>query len=266
MFNDAYPTARAFTVNELLDITPEDVRRWMSLMAYHKENPSKEDRPIYNTKNSLAYTKKALSYYMVHSDVQWNDITRFGNPTKSKAVNTFLRLINKLGTSDQGKASNADRAFEYEEVYAAINILSESGSSSAIERAMYACMFTYQCHMIARVDDVSKAKKQWLNFHPMYPHCLMGRLAWSKNVTDKRDSPWQIIVGGDTWQLDVMLRFAIFLELACESNFYRDEKQQYAFCVHQGDTPDRVKRRALTALKKKVINNPLFQKIFETTG
>ena len=89
-------------------------------MAYHKENPTKEDRPIYATKNSLAYTKKALSYFMVHSNVQWNDVQRFGNPTKSKQVNSLLRVINKMETSNQGKPSSADRAFEYEEFAEAI--------------------------------------------------------------------------------------------------------------------------------------------------
>ena len=108
-FNDAYPTTQhEFTTSELQVITPEDVCKWMSLMAYHKENPMKEDRPIYATKNSLAYTKKALSYFMVHSNVQWNDVQRFGNPTKSKQVNLLLGVINKLETSNQGKKSSAD--------------------------------------------------------------------------------------------------------------------------------------------------------------
>jgi hypothetical protein len=120
--------------------------------------------------------------------------------------------------------------------------------------------------MVARIDDVSKSKKEWLNFHPLYPYCLMGRLAWSKNVIDKRDSPWQIIVGGDEFRLDVLLRFAIYLELACESAFYRSNKQEFTFFAHQGDTPNRVNHQASATLKKKVIDNPSFQRIFETTG
>jgi hypothetical protein len=135
ILNDAYPTTHEFTTSELQDIISEDVCKWMSLMAYHIENPTKEDRPIYATKNSLAYTKKALSYFMVYSDVQWNDVQRFGNPTKSKQVNFLLHVINKLETSNQGKKSSANRAFEYEEFAKTINILSEFGCSP-IEKAM----------------------------------------------------------------------------------------------------------------------------------
>ena len=45
---------------------------------------------MYDTKNSLAYTKKAISYSMVHSGAQWNDLTRLRNPTKSKKANLLL--------------------------------------------------------------------------------------------------------------------------------------------------------------------------------
>ena len=140
----------------------------------------------------------------------------------------------------------------------------KGGSRSTIESAMITCMFLYQCHFVARIDDVSKSKKQWLSFHPEYPHCLMGRLAWSKNVNDKRDSPWQIIVGGDEWKLDMLLHFAIYLEMACESQFYGKSPQ--IFFGHHGDTPKRVKDRASAALKKNVIKNPQFQEIFKSTG
>lgn len=261
---DAYPANHAFTNEEMLEITPEDVRKWMCLMAYHTENPSKDDRPIYATRFSLNYTKKALSYFMVHCGVPWNNILRFGYPTRSKQVNSLLLHIKKMENSDQGKPSNADRAFEYEEVVAAMALLSEKRGRSTVEDAMYKCMFLYQIHFVARIDDVSKSKKQWLSYHPEYPHCLMGRLAWSKNVSDKRDSPWQIIVGGDEWNLDVLLHFAIYLEMASESQFYRASEQ--SFFGHQGDTPKRVKDRASAALKRIVINNAQFREIFKSTG
>ena len=261
--NDIYPTHHDFTTEELLEITPEDIVKWISLMAYHNENPSKEDRPIYATRNSLSYTKKALSYFMVHCPMQWNDVTRVGNPTRSKKVNALIRLIGKLETRDLGKASSADRAFEYEEVAEVMKILSNQGGRSAIDNAMYTCMFAFQCHFIARIDDVSKSKKQWLSFHPEYPYCLMGRLAWSKNVIEQRDSPWQIIVGGNEWSLDVLLRFAIYLEMARESTFYVESP--YTFYAHHGDSPKKVKSRASAALKKRAIDSPYFKEIFANT-
>lgn len=261
---DAYPADHTFTTEELLEITPEDLRKWLSLMAYHNENPTRDDHPIYATLHSLKYTKKAVSYFMVHSNVPWNDVTRFGNPTRSKQVNSLLQHIKKLENADQGKPSNADRAFEYEEVVEAIKLLSMGSNTSTIERAMITCMFLYQIHFVARIDDMSKSKKQWLSSHPEYPHCLMGRLAWSKNVCERRDSPWQIIVGGDDWNLDVLLHFAIYLEMACESPFYRESPQ--SFFTRDGDTITRVKDRASSALKRKVIDKPHFRQIFQSTG
>ena len=67
--------------------------------------------------------------------------------------------------------------------------------------------------MIARLDDVMKLHKNWIKTHPDFDFCLQTRLPWSKTVTDPRESPWQIVVGGDDWQLDVILNFAKYLEL-----------------------------------------------------
>lgn len=260
---DVYPTNHDFTTDELLAITPEDIVKWFSLKAYHNVNPSKEDRPLYATQNSLNYTKKALSYFMVHSLPQWNDVTRIGNPTKSKKVNALVRLVGKMETRDQGKKSNADRAFEYQEVAEVMKIFSTPEGSS-IDNAMYACMFAYQIHFIARIDDVSKSKKQWLSFHPDHPYCLMGRLPWSKNVMEQQDSPWQIIVGENEWRIDVLLRFALYLEMACASKF--NAESDFTFCAHHGDTPKRTKSRASAALKRRAIDKPQFREIFATTS
>ena len=47
---DAHPANHTFTTEQMLEITPEDIRKWMCLMAYHTENPSREDCPNYATK------------------------------------------------------------------------------------------------------------------------------------------------------------------------------------------------------------------------
>ena len=60
----------------------------------------------------------------------------------------------------------------------------------------------------------------------------------------------------------MLLRFAIYLELACESHFYRESP--FTFHSRPGDTPKKVKSRASGALKRKV-DNPLFKQVFPTT-
>jgi len=67
--------------------------------------------------------------------------------------------------------------------------------------------------MKARLDKLMKLCKNWIKTHPDFDFCLQTRLPWSKTVTDPHESLWQIVVGGDDWQLDVILNFAKYLEL-----------------------------------------------------
>ena len=57
---DAYPKEHVFSIEERRHLTPLDICQWLCLLCYRKVDPTKEDRPIHGTRNTLLYHKKAL--------------------------------------------------------------------------------------------------------------------------------------------------------------------------------------------------------------
>ena len=260
---ESYPLDHVFTNEDLQAVTPLDVCHWFCLIAYNKEAPDRNDRPLYSTRNTLLYHKKALSYFMPNTLHSWDEIHCNGNPATARDVNKVLQVIKKWDIRGEGKKSNADRPLEPEEYVYMMNALSRQRSANRLELVRYPCMFAYQVHMIGRLDDVVKLKKSWIKAHPQYDFLLSSRLPWSKNVTDKRQSPWQVVVGEDDWQLCVHLWLAKFLEIACERGTF--VSSQFVF-VETGDTPEKLKNRIRRNLKSNVLKTSEFKAIYEQTG
>ena len=58
-----YATDYEFSLEQLADIKPEHIYKWMAVKTYGKPNPSQNDNPTYGRSTSLEYYKKALSYF-----------------------------------------------------------------------------------------------------------------------------------------------------------------------------------------------------------
>ena len=58
-----YATDYEFSLEQLADIKPEHIYKWMTVKTYGKPNPSQNDNPTYGRSTSLEYYKKALSYF-----------------------------------------------------------------------------------------------------------------------------------------------------------------------------------------------------------
>lgn len=260
---DAFPKDHVFTNAELTTIDPMHICHWFCLLAYNKESPERDDRPTKCGANTLKYHKKAISYFMPHNLPTWDDIHFTGNPTKSRSVNMLLKVIEKWELRGEGKKSSADRPYEPEEYEYVMQAVSTLPDASLLDRVRVPCMFAYQVHMIARLDEVVKLKKSWIRAHPQYDFMLLSRLPWAKNVRDKRQSPWQVTVGEDDWRLDVLLSYAKFLEIAYERGTFRSSK--FVF-VETGDTHKKLKERTRTTLKEKVIQTPEFKAIYARSG
>jgi len=99
--------------------------------------------------------------------------------------------------------------------------------------------------------------------HPENDFCLQARLPWSKNVRDPRDSPWQLVVASNDWRLDVVLHFAQYFEVIGDRTTW--QQSPFTF-VESGDSWERVKGRACTAMKDHVVDNEQFKQIFARTG
>ena len=90
-----YAKNTQFTDAQLLEIRPNQLVRFMCLLAYGVEVPGDNDRPTNRRASGLAFAKKALSYFMPNKNMQWNVETQAGNPTMSVAVNDLIKRIRR---------------------------------------------------------------------------------------------------------------------------------------------------------------------------
>ncbi|ETM98880.1 hypothetical protein PPTG_19211 [Phytophthora nicotianae INRA-310] len=69
-----FNTDTVFCKSTLLEITPDDVCRWMNLRAFGEETPAKDVKPVNARASTLEYAKKALSSFMPRHTVPWDPI------------------------------------------------------------------------------------------------------------------------------------------------------------------------------------------------
>ncbi len=98
-----------FSQEQPLAITPDDLRQWMCVRAYGVPEAGPEDRPTHARSISLENAKKEISFFMPRKQ-PWDDPTMVGNPTKSIAVNSLLREIQKHEVRGEGVPSRAKRS------------------------------------------------------------------------------------------------------------------------------------------------------------
>ena len=212
-----YPKDHEFSDTELGAITPNDLYRHFCLKAYHKHDPGPTDRPLHARASSIEFYKKAISYFMPNRLASWNYLANppCGNPTKSKEVNDLIKAIRKKETRKQGKKSKADRPMEASEFEQAITMMESSNDFD--RRLRYPAMMKTQFHFIARGDDIAHMQKENIEQSSEFPWTLTGKLRWSKNVSEERDCPKQIILGSADTRYCVLLGLSIFEESWIES-------------------------------------------------
>ncbi len=75
-----YGRNQEFTAEQLRQITPLEVYRYLCLRAYGKPDPGPEDLPKLVRSSMLEYDKKAISYFMTSHGRDWHEHTHSGNP------------------------------------------------------------------------------------------------------------------------------------------------------------------------------------------
>lgn len=202
-----------FTANDLLDVVPEDLVRYLNLKAYGEEYPAPGSLPTYARSNTLKAMKKMLSSFMPRRMIQWDDIRREGNPTKSIAVNEVIKKVMKHEVRKQGVESCARRPMEFDEYINALEIIRKGSEIHPFERFRLSAVLTLQWHLIGRVDDMMKMGFLDLSFNLSCPFSLICQLRWSKNITEEREAPRQIIFASKDDRMCPLLNLAVFLEL-----------------------------------------------------
>ena len=109
-YNDGetYGVDRVFTIDELGSVTATDVLAWFKFRCFGTPTPPLDAKPTIRS-NTLQFWKKALSYYMPNKNMQWNQLTNHGNPTRSQALNDLLKRVKKAEVRGQGAQSRARR-------------------------------------------------------------------------------------------------------------------------------------------------------------
>ena len=107
--DSSYERTKTYTKGELRALTPDDVVRWMNVKAFGVPDPPSDANPTFARSNSLAYWKKAISFFMPDRLVVWVSGRNEGNPTRSIEVNSLIKRIKKKEVRKQGVLSKAKR-------------------------------------------------------------------------------------------------------------------------------------------------------------
>ena len=113
--------------------------------------------------------------------------------------------------------------------------------------------------MIARLDDTAHLRKNTLMVCPEFDFALSACMRWSKNVSDERDAPRQIMLGSMNAKFDILLAFGVALHVmvdCCEGEF-----GEFVFCPGSRK-PQTMKANYYRMLKDNVLDAPEFNRKF----
>lgn len=196
-------------------VTPEDICRYFNFIAYGKEEPTSTDFPILARSSTLEFYKKAISSFMPHRMVVWDDRRRDGNPTRSIQVNNLIKAVKKCEVRQQGVKTSARRPLEYIEFIALLTFVRQDQSIMSCHRLVAVLLTQWQ--LIGRIDDMLKLKYANLSYNAQNNFTVLAQLRWSKNITEERDAPEQILLGSMDERLCVLLNLGIYIEMHQET-------------------------------------------------
>ena len=70
------------TEDQLLQITDDDIVRYLNKQAYGAEEPTADARPTHGRSTTLECIKNKLSVFMPRCNLPWDSVRREGNPTR----------------------------------------------------------------------------------------------------------------------------------------------------------------------------------------
>ena len=245
--------------NDILkNITPKMIVEYFNLACYGTTNPQEIDYPKLKRSNTLLYWKKAISNYMMMSNSAWDEISKRGNPTKSKEVNDCIRCVMKAEVRKQGVDSAARRALEYKEFINLLMIVRKNAfdedqtGQGQLKWTRLLSLLTLQWQLIGRMDDMMHLNFSSLTPNIQFPFSLKSQLRWSKNIREERDVPEQIIVSSNDYKLDPILNLAIYLE-----SYGREQSISREDCLYGGESNSYAVRRLFDS----ILSNDDFKKL-----
>ena len=122
--------------------------------AYGIPDPGPNDNPTKDRSSDLAFVKKAISYFMPNQIMSWNALANspVGNPTKSIAANSLMKIVKKKVVRRQGKPYKRERY---------MNMLCKTDSYGDDQVSFFvSSIFRLQMAMIGRIDNTSKFERK----------------------------------------------------------------------------------------------------------
>lgn len=239
--------SHVFTQQELLAVTPQKLLRYLKIKIYGNGNANPDvDPPLHHRSSSVAYMKKAISYFMVNKTTPWNEVAMSGNPTRSTELQQLIRSMKRMETAHLGVPSSARRALtptEYE------NLIEMVANMSNEEHAAFAAAYiSFQLNMVARLDDTAKWRQPDLMEFEEYPEFgILCKLCWSKNCFEERDAPTQLLIGAMDPRYCALSLIGVWLEYHFMVN---PEENDFFFGVGGANDPNSIKRTMASILQR----------------
>ena len=207
--DDPYPRNKTFSKEELLELVPSDIKKYLLFKAFLDPDPAPNARAINARAGSLWKAKQGISFFMPNHGVAWIDGVG-GNPTRHSSVSAVIRHVEDLEVKGLGVDPNDKRAYREAEFDKVLELFREQPDFNS--RMKYPLMTLWACHLIHHLDDSCHFKVNDPHGNVDFPFTLKTRTRWSKNVRTLKNCPDQILLASDDWRTCVILWFAIYLE------------------------------------------------------
>lgn len=258
---EEYTIETVFSNEQLFDTKPEDIVRWFKLLAYGNTEADIEiDLPTECRLNTLEYTKKSISHFMPDKGTPWSVRHSSGNPTRSMAIMDVLKKVKRAEIRGQGKESQARGPFVEPEYEQCVKMFE---ANEDIELRLFtSSIFRTQYNLGGRIDDVSKHQSKNIVPNQDLQHdnlSLATKLPWSKNVSEHRQAPWQILLGAAHPDYCVLLGLATWLEWMIMNG--RDGSE-FVYAYKGAEDEDAIRRSASDGMRS-VLKDPTFIVVLE---
>lgn len=151
--------------------------------------------------------------------VPWDPVRKEGNPTRSELVNKVIKTVKRFEVRRQGVQSAARRPIEYDEFINLLDLVHSAEGKGTLPYVV-SSVLTLQWHMITRIDDMMQLKFDSFSPNVQHPGTLMCQLRWSKNISEERDAPEQILMGRLDPRVCVLLNLAVHVEMTTSNSEY----------------------------------------------
>lgn len=205
-----YPKTMQFSKDELLTLTPSDIKRYLYFKAFHKTHPGPDDYPKFHRAGSLSKVKQGVSWFMPNKNVPWIE-GRGGNPTRHCTVQGVIKKVEEMEARNLGSDANDKRPYSDAEFNKVLEVFRRDFSDFD-HKIKYPTMTLWAYHLIHRVDDTSNFKVGAPHGCIEWPFAIKTRTRWSKNVKKMKHCPDQILFGSEDWLTCVLLWLSIYLE------------------------------------------------------